>query len=190
MSELVVGSLAGLSDNGFVIDVASGSRLTQPGMVLQVVSTTKTDTFATSSTSFVNITGLSVSITPSSTSSKILILAEIAYGVSASGTDSAPQFKISGGNTASYVGDAAGSRTRAVFGGLMLGGSTIRPTVLSGNLNYLDSPSTTSSVAYQIQMTGADGNNAFLNRVAGDADADAASRVRGASTITVMEIAG
>ena len=43
------------------------------GKVLQVVSTTKTDTFTTSSTSFVDITGLSVSITPSSTSNKIKI---------------------------------------------------------------------------------------------------------------------
>ena len=43
------------------------------GSVLQVVQTVKTDTFATTSTSFVDITGVSVAITPSSTSSKILI---------------------------------------------------------------------------------------------------------------------
>ena len=43
------------------------------GKVLQVVSTAKTDTFSTSSTSFTDITGLSVAITPSATSSKILV---------------------------------------------------------------------------------------------------------------------
>ena len=43
------------------------------GNILQVVSTTKTDTFSTTSTSYVDITGLSVSITPTSTSSKIFI---------------------------------------------------------------------------------------------------------------------
>ena len=44
------------------------------GAVMQVVSTTKTDTFATNpSSSFIDVTGLSVSITPSSTSSKVLI---------------------------------------------------------------------------------------------------------------------
>jgi len=41
--------------------------------VLQVVSATKTDTFSTSSTSFVDVTGLTANITPSSTSSKIMV---------------------------------------------------------------------------------------------------------------------
>jgi hypothetical protein len=49
------------------------------GKVLQVVQTTKTDTFTTTSTSFTDVTGLSVSITPSSASSKILIFSEIIW---------------------------------------------------------------------------------------------------------------
>ena len=44
------------------------------GKILQVLQTVKTDTFTTTSTSFVDVTGLSVSITPATTSSKILIL--------------------------------------------------------------------------------------------------------------------
>ena len=44
------------------------------GKILQVVSTVKTDVFTTSSQSLVDITGLSVTITPSATSSKILVL--------------------------------------------------------------------------------------------------------------------
>ena len=47
------------------------------GKVLQVVSITKQDSFSTSSTSFTDVTGLSLSITPSSTSSKILILGSL-----------------------------------------------------------------------------------------------------------------
>ena len=43
------------------------------GHVLQVVSTTKTDFFSTTSTTYVDVTGLSATITPSSTSSKILV---------------------------------------------------------------------------------------------------------------------
>jgi len=44
------------------------------GSVIQTLSVTKTDTFSSSSTSFIDITGFSVSITPISTSSKILIV--------------------------------------------------------------------------------------------------------------------
>ena len=44
------------------------------GSVLQVVQDVKLDTFTTSSTSFTDVTGLSVDITPSSTSSKVLVL--------------------------------------------------------------------------------------------------------------------
>ncbi len=44
------------------------------GAVLQVVQTTKTDTFSTTSTSFTDITGMTVNITPSSTSNKVLVL--------------------------------------------------------------------------------------------------------------------
>ena len=59
----------------------TGKTVTLPagvgGKVLQVVQTVKSDTFSTSSTTFTDVTGLSVSITPSSTSNKILILASI-----------------------------------------------------------------------------------------------------------------
>jgi hypothetical protein len=49
------------------------------GKVLQVVSTTKTDTFTTTSTSFTDITGMSVSITPSSASNKILVFSYLTF---------------------------------------------------------------------------------------------------------------
>ena len=49
------------------------------GKILQVVSTFKNDTFSTTSSSYVDVTGLSVAITPSATSSKILILSNKIY---------------------------------------------------------------------------------------------------------------
>jgi len=52
------------------------------GSVIQVQSTTKTNTFSTTSTSFTDVTGLSVSITPISTSSKILVIYSLpSYGL-------------------------------------------------------------------------------------------------------------
>ena len=47
------------------------------GSVVQTVSATKTDHFSTAETTFQDVTGLSVSITPSSTSNKILVMTNV-----------------------------------------------------------------------------------------------------------------
>ena len=69
---------AGIADDA----VTAAKAGFDPGKIGQVIQTYKTDTFSTSSTSFVDVTGLSVSITPSATTSKILIslTATIAQG--------------------------------------------------------------------------------------------------------------
>mgnify|MGYP003320576220 CR=1 FL=1 len=72
------------------------------GKILQVVSTTKTNTFSSSTiNAFVDITGLSVSITPSATSSKILVL----YDTQMSGTELF-FIQLVRGSTAIKVGDS------------------------------------------------------------------------------------
>jgi len=185
MSELSVGSLSGLAANSYVIDVASGSQLTQPGMILQVVSTAKTDTFSTTSASFVPVTGLSVSITPTSATSKILVLAQVVMGADDNATQGV--LKMTRGGTDIYRGDAGGSsQQRAVSGGFI--NATLRATSFSHAITYLDSPSTTSSTTYQVELMraiDADGT-AYINRSASDLDGNA---VRGASSITVLEVA-
>ena len=70
----VVTGLAALPDSA----MASGS-------ILQVVSTTKTDHFTSTSASQTEITGLNVSITPSSSSNKILLLVNINFGAATNG---------------------------------------------------------------------------------------------------------
>ena len=148
------------------------------GKVLQVLSTTKTDTFSTSSTSFVDVTGLSVSITPSSASNKILIIASI-YG----GNDTQYSFaRLMRDATPICIGDANGDNTRCSFTNFYTGdGSNFK----GGTQNYLDSPSTTSSITYKIQMLAGSGT-VYLNY--GGAISTVSSRARVASTITVMEI--
>jgi hypothetical protein len=184
MSELVVGSLKGLAANSFVIDVASGSKIVQPGAVLQVVSTTKTDTFSMASSTFATVTGLSATITPTSASSKILVLAQVTQGVDPS-TES--KFRLSGGNSAAYVGDTAGSRIRAVFGRKSENFGSLVRSALSNPLQYLDSPNTTSAVTYSVECSTTAGT-VFVNR--SNDDTDNTGFTRGASTITLMEIAG
>lgn len=161
--------------------------VSRSGGILQVVSTAKTDTFSSSSTSYTPITGLSATITPRSTSSKILVMVQLAASIS--GTESAgAYFKITGGNTSGYVGDAAGSRRQAVLGAV--NSETIyawRIATLTYPINYLDSPSTTSTITYQVEGITSAGTF-YVNR--SGSDTDATNYGRGASSITLIEVAG
>jgi hypothetical protein len=185
MSELTVGSLSGLSANNFVIDVASGSKIVQPGAVLQVVSTAKTDTFTTASTTYVDVTGLTATITPSSTSSKIMVFASVIWG--ASSTNELTFITVAdGSNNNLIVPSSPGSREPGFIGQIPAGNQTVGAEVASFSL--LHSPATTSAFTYKIRAKGTAGSTALINRSSGDENA--VSRLRGVSTITLMEIAG
>jgi hypothetical protein len=164
---------------------ADGTILTNstPGCILQVVSTTKTDTFVTTSTSFVDITGLSVSITPKFSTSKILVT----YHTNASMEDDGYRagLRLMRDSTAIFVGDSAGSR-------IQLSNHLVEATGIQQQFGYsgqtLDSPATTSAVTYKVQAISLDsGRQVNINRSYGDAN-DAVNG-RTASSITVMEVA-
>ncbi len=151
------------------------------GKVLQVVQTVKTDTFTTNSTSFVDVTGLSATITPSSTSNKILIL----YEIMVSANSSQFYIKLLRGSTDIYIGDSAGSRKR-VTNNHWLGDPN---NMFSSVINYLDSPNTTSATTYKIQAHTQNSSLAFcVNRT--QSDGDTSNMPRGSSSITLMEVAG
>jgi hypothetical protein len=150
------------------------------GKLGQVVSTVKTDTFSSTSTSFVDITSFSVSITPTNVSSKVLVLANFQVGNAAAGVD--PNFRLMKDSTAIFIGDTAGSRTRGSTGGRAYADAS----VAANSLIFLDSPATTSSTTYKVQMLSNTGTTIYINRSTDDADS--AVRGRFASSITVMEI--
>jgi hypothetical protein len=157
------------------------AAIAAPGKVLQVVSVAKTDTFTTASTSFVDVTGLSVAITPTSATSKIFVLVMLT-GQGASGTASL-QGRLMRGSTAIAIGDAAGSRARVSVGNLDGGGSTS----LTAPIMFLDSPATTASTTYKIQiLCNQTPNTVFVNR--SPSDTDSVQFGRGISTITLMEV--
>jgi hypothetical protein len=158
---------------------ATADGLDDASLIKQVVQTVKTDTFSTTSASYVNVTGLSVSITPSSTASKVLIIAQISYGRNA---NAYPRFQISGGGATAYIGDASSSRSRAIFGG-----DFSLDLVSSNSAVYLDSPATTSSVTYNVQVARGAAGTAFVNRAG--TDFNGPDGIRGASSITVIEVA-
>jgi len=154
----------------------------QTGSVIQVVQTVKTDTFSTSSSSFVDITGLSVSITPTSSSSKILVLFDIAN--SADNSNAAILTMLRNGSTI-YGGDAAAGHPNGLSQNFVNGNYFLMRTTGC----YLDSPATTSAVTYKIQMLSSGGGSpVYVNRTSADRAATSYD-ARAASSITVMEIA-
>ena len=154
------------------------------GKVLQIVSTTKTDTFSmTSSTTWTDVTGLTLNITPSSSSNKILLVATINGMGTASQTR--VSFKFMRDSTAIGIGDAAGSRARTGFAKLYeASGRSLSGT--SGN--FLDSPSSASQVVYKIQAYADSGSPVYVNRSQTYTDDNTYETT--VSTITAMEIAG
>ena len=153
------------------------------GKVLQVVSTPKTDTFSTSSTSFTDITGLSVAITPSATSSKILVMMDVVGG---SGANISMFLRLMRNTTAIHVGTDVGNRIASTAGA---SDDPSNQFSMSMTGTVLDSPSSTSAVTYKVQMsTEGSGNTGtcFINRSGEDTDSNQGGRYT--SSITVMEI--
>jgi hypothetical protein len=160
------------------------------GSVLQVQSTTLTtitsSTIAPGATA--DVTGLSVSITPKSTTSKVLITVNMNGMVDVSGSYRpffAAQLKRNG--TAIGGGTVAGSRTSINASG----GYTPVPDINANiSFSYMDSPSTTSSTTYQVAAFSPFGGtySFVVNQCAGDTNASTTGRL--SSTITLMEIAG
>jgi hypothetical protein len=152
------------------------------GSVLQVLQTVKTDVFSTTSTTMVDITGLSVSITPSSSSNQILVM--FSGQISSANNINSTGIQLSRGGTAVFIGDTAGSRVRATA---MAYADNVN-TQYAGNFTYLDSPSTTSSTTYTIQMRCNSAGTAYLNR--SSADSNTVTDFRTPASIIVMEIKG
>ena len=93
----------------------AGSKLVMPtGSVLQVKQAYKTDVFSTTANSDTDITGLSISITPSSTSSKILVTSNIS-GFSHNGLGGC--FCIQRDSTKIGLATAGDQRRRTSFSG-------------------------------------------------------------------------
>lgn len=167
---------------GNVLTAAQMNDLRGAFRVLQVVSTSKTDTFTTTSASLTDVTGLTASITPSATSSLILVQVMIYGSATSTGGGIGEHVALIRDSTQIGLGNAAGNRTRA-FSSLPYSPDTQNLAYLGGT--FLDSPATTSSTTYKIQVRVASGTFT-INRNGNDADL--ASQPRTISTITLMEI--
>lgn len=159
-----------------------------PGIGSNVVQTVKTDVYTSTATSYTDITGLTVTITPTSATSKVLLIAQVSATVSGT-AGHAFALQLAGGNTSGYVGDAASNRRQSVLGGPADGSSG---RVLQGfgayqwPIVYLDSPATTSATTYSVQSVVLTGSTFYLNQSSTDTDALGYSRT--VSSLTAIEV--
>jgi hypothetical protein len=149
------------------------------GKVLQMIVGTKTDTASGTNTTFSN-TGLSATITPSATTSRILIIA----AVSGAGTSSyMTGWRVARGSTAVLVGDAASARTQVTTSMSAQGTNLMN----SASLVASDSPASTAALTYNVDALVESGGTWYLNR--SSLDAAVVSYPRAASSIILLEIA-
>jgi len=158
---------------------ATDFQAVSAGKIGQVLQAVKTDTDSETSTSYADLPDMTLAITPSATSSKILVI--VYAGISGSDPDVFTHVQLVRTTTAIAVGDAASSRTRCSFSWR----SKTPQDVPSNSIVYLDSPSSTSAITYKLQWKQESGTG-YINRTG--ADTDNSTYPRTASTITVMEV--
>ena len=181
-------SVGGLPDGIVDTDMLAANAVTAAKSsgrkVLQVVSSHKVDAFATTSSSLVDITGMSRTITPTAASSKININISLHVG---GATGAYVAFYVLRGSTIITQGtNGSGNMTNCAFGTLI----TDQDRTQSIAYNFLDSPSYSvgDTLTYKIQVNSAYQSREFcLNRTA--AGANATYSINGTSTITLMEVA-
>ena len=170
-----------LGQSGDTINLPAGVLTSGLGKIGQVVQTTKTDTTSISSATFAQISGFSVSITPSATTSKILIMSQLNLGNNSTNL----YVRLMRDTTSIFQSDSASNRPQATYGYTSSGQYAMNPSPII----YMDSPSSTSAIAYSIYWRSDGSATGYMNRTSGDRD-NANYDPRGTSSIVAMEVVG
>lgn len=163
---------------GQVLSKATGTDLDftwatpSTNRIIQVQSVFKADAFTSSAASWTDITGLSVSITPTSSSSTILVM------VNVTGSNAASDGQVRLVRNGTAIGISTAGTTYNGFGKI----NGFNYSSLLMGQNYVDSPATTSATTYKVQLYTV-GSTSYINRAPIDT-------LHGTvSSIVVMEIA-
>jgi hypothetical protein len=175
------------TDSVEVYDGSSWAAVGAAAGILQVVSTTKTDTFTASLGAGADtaITGFSATITPSSTSSMILVMVD-AHMSDATDVYGRGAIRIYRGATSIGEGTGSGSRTTAFASSVVLQSAVENVMNIAGT--YLDSPATTSATTYTVHAVNAWVSTKTIGCNRAGNDANSALNTRPSSTITLMEV--
>jgi hypothetical protein len=171
-SQLDAPAIAG--DQTFTLPSTGGTldRLNRAGNILQVVNSVLTTAGTTTSSSTYADTGLSASITPTASSSRILVMINLA-GCGKGSADTYLRLRLLRGSTDILAFENLGGEN----------GTTSRTNFGSCSTAYLDSPSTTSSTTYKVQFASG------LNVASAGINLSPGGGITQSSTITLMEVA-
>ena len=135
------------------------SHIKGQGKVAQVVSAVNTTEYSTTSSSYSDITGLTLDITPSATSSKVLIMMQMTNRVANGGANTAR-------GTVKLLRDSTDLQEMSYFAQLSIGNGNPDSLIHSGSHIYMDSPSSTSQITYKYQgKTGAQTFYAYVKNM-------------------------
>jgi len=166
---------------------ADGTILTttnpKAGNIIQVIQAVKTDTFSHLNEAFADITGLSVAITPTSSSSKILIR----YGgCMGSNSNRVGHIRLMRDSTAIFIGDQGATSSQARASSTAVQANSYYQTAFGGE--FLHTPSTDQATTYKLQIAAGDQDyQVHIGRT--HDNSNEFSRSKTPSFITVMEVA-
>jgi len=164
----------------------ASTKVAIPGHVINVQSVNFTGDQNSSSGSFVDITNLSITMTPSSATSKFLLSCVIDAG----GSQHFNFMRFVRNGTQIVQNDTIGNRTTGHFSFTTTNNGSSNYVKLPIHSQVLDSPNTTSNVTYKVQFSSrSDMGTAYINRSTRNQDASGGYDNRGISTFTVLEIA-
>ena len=153
------------------------------GKVGQVVQTHFTTQSQMSSSSFAAISGCTVDITPSATSSKVFVMISLCSGVNGA---SYGFFKLYRDSTVIGSGSDSSNRIGCNFSISQNDGDNTSDGVKQVNYQYLDSPSSTSALTYTVQASTFNNSTITYNKTPDNSDNGRTAQ--GSSTITVIEV--
>jgi hypothetical protein len=185
----VVGANLSVAGNNVITTGRIVASAMPSGSVIQTVQSIKSDTYSLSSPAdtWVDVTGASVTITPTSASSRILVIPDFVWGGDG-GLGVNYMIRLFRDSTQIYTPTSSGSRATGLFE-IESSVSTAYDYMLFPSMRmFLDSPATTSAVTYKIQARLTNGGTFYLNR--NHVDTDSVQQMRTSSSFTVMEIAG
>ena len=153
------------------------------GKIGQVVQTHFTTQSQMSSSSFAAISGCTVDITPSATSSKVFVMISLCAGVNQA---SYGFFKLYRDSTLIGSGSDSSNRIGCNFSISQNDGDNTSDGVKQVNYQYLDSPSSTSALTYTVQASTFSNSTITYNKTPDNSDNGRTTQ--GSSTITVLEV--
>jgi hypothetical protein len=175
---LAEGQLCYLSDSN-IVQYYTGAAWATVGPstsgLVQLKSAIKTTSFSTTSTSMVDVTDVTISITPTSASNKVFV---IVSGMTGS-ADNANTWRINllrnSTDIAQSTGSGASDQTLSPFTASTTAGDSF-------SIAFLDSPATTSATTYKIQLASGGGGATYIGRQGAN------DNRRSVTTITAMEV--